>query len=102
MAAYRFARGEIGPGHRPRRLRPSAADRELALRAATEAAAGGTVEDRLLAAWGLDPAIDPKSLVAFAFRLAELIQSGEVVFKDGAVSVTGDAIDGQAIPTPRR
>ncbi|MGT2480076.1 hypothetical protein ACU4GR_17225 [Methylobacterium oryzae CBMB20] len=59
---------------------------------------GGTVDDRLLAARGLDPAVDPKSLIDFAFRLAELIQSGSVAFTDGAISVTGDAIDGQAIP----
>ncbi|WP_370693849.1 BON domain-containing protein [Methylobacterium sp. NEAU K] len=76
----------------------SAADREAALRAAAEAAAGGAVEDRLHAARGLDPSIDPKSLTAFAFRLAELIQTGTVAFADDAISVTGDAIDGQAVP----
>ena len=62
-------------------------------------AAGGTVRrPSAQAARGLDPAIDPKSLIGFAFRLAELIQSGRVSFADGAISVTGDAIDGQAIP----
>ncbi|MBN4095405.1 MULTISPECIES: BON domain-containing protein [unclassified Methylobacterium] len=98
VAAYRFAVEKSGRGIVLDGFAPSAADREAALRAATEAAAGGTVEDRLLAARGLDPAIDPKSLIAFAFKLAELIQSGQVVFRDGAVSVTGDAIDGQALP----
>ncbi|MGH1589791.1 hypothetical protein ACRBEV_17355 [Methylobacterium phyllosphaerae] len=98
VAAYRFAVEKSARGLVLDGFAPSAADREAALRAATEAAAGGTVEDRLLAARGLDPAIDPKSLIAFAFKLAELIQSGTVVFTDGAVSVTGDAIDGQAIP----
>ncbi|WP_457106463.1 hypothetical protein [Methylobacterium sp. P5_C11] len=98
VAAYRFALEKSARGLVLDGFAPSAADREAALHAATEAAAGGAVEDRLLAARGLDPAIDPKSLIAFAFKLAELIQSGAVEFKDGAVSVTGDAIDGQAIP----
>lgn len=98
VAAYRFAVEKSGRGVVLDGFTPSAADREAALRAATEAAAGGAVEDRLLAARGLDPAIDPKGLIAFAFKLAELIQSGRVVFQDGAVSVTGDAIDGQALP----
>ncbi len=77
VAAVPVRRGEDRPGGSSLDgFAPSAADREAALRAATEAAAGGAVDDRLLAARGLDPAIDPKSLIAFAFRLAELIQSG--------------------------
>ncbi|SDA10555.1 hypothetical protein SAMN02799622_00394 [Methylobacterium sp. UNC378MF] len=98
VAAYRFAVEKSARGIVLDGFAPSAADRESALRAATEAAAGGTVEDRLLAARGLDPAIEPKRLIAFAFKLAELIQSGQVAFVDGAISVTGDAIDGQALP----
>lgn len=98
VAQYRFAVEKTPGGIVLDGYAPSAADRETALHAATEAAAGGTVDDRLLAARGLDPAVDPKSLIAFAFRLAELIQSGSVAFSDGAISVTGDAIDGQAIP----
>ncbi|MCJ2084390.1 hypothetical protein MKK88_00055 [Methylobacterium sp. E-005] len=80
---------------------PSAVDREVARRAAQEAAqetTGSAVDDRLVTARGLDPAIDPKALVAFAFRLAALIQTGHVTFADGAVSVSGDAMDAQAIP----
>ncbi|SFM13824.1 BON domain-containing protein [Methylobacterium pseudosasicola] len=98
VAQYRFtveksARGVLLDG-----FAPSAADREAALRAAAEAVPGSTVQDRLLTARGLDPAIDPKTLIAFAFKLAELIQAGTVSFSDDAVSVTGDAIDAQAIP----
>ena len=98
VAQYRFAVEKNARGIVLDGFAPSGPDREAALRAATEAAAGGSVDDRLLAARGLDPAVDPKSLIAFAFRLAELIQSGRVAFQDGAISVTGDAIDGQAIP----
>ncbi|MGH1573067.1 hypothetical protein ACRAWG_23320 [Methylobacterium sp. P31] len=98
VAQYRFAVEKTARGIVLDGYAPSAADREAALHAATEAAAGGTVEDRLRAARGLDPAVDPKGLIAFAFRLAELIQSGSVAFADGAISVAGDAIDGQAIP----
>jgi OOP family OmpA-OmpF porin len=98
VAQFRFsveksARGIVLDG-----FAPSAADREAALRAAAEAVPGGTVQDRLLTARGLDPAIDPKALIGFAFRLAELIQTGTVTFADDSVSVTGDAIDAQAIP----
>jgi outer membrane protein OmpA-like peptidoglycan-associated protein len=98
VAQYRFAVEKTARGIVLDGYAPSAADREAALHAAIEAAAGGTVEDRLRAARGLDPAIDPKGLIAFAFRLAELVHSGSVAFADGAISVTGDAIDGQAIP----
>ncbi|WP_279604826.1 hypothetical protein [Methylobacterium sp. J-070] len=95
---YRFAVEKTARGVALDGFAPSAPDLEAARRAATEAAAGGAVDDRLLLGRGLDPAIDPKSLIAFAFRLADLIQTGHVAFADGAVSVTGDAIDGQAIP----
>ena len=77
---------------------PSEAIRDAARNAATEQAAGGSVEDRLHTARGLDAAIDPGDLVAFIVRMADLIQAGRVAFADGAVSVAGDAIDGQAIP----
>lgn len=77
---------------------PSEAIREAARGAAAEAAAGGAVADRLHTARGLDAAVDPKDLLAFTFRMADLIQAGSVSFSGGAVSVAGDAIDGQAIP----
>ena len=102
VAQYRFtvektARGIVLDG-----FAPSTSDLEAARREAQEAAigvgAGGTVEDRLLLGRGLDPAIDPKGLIAFTFRLADLIQTGRVAFADGTVSMAGDAIDGQAIP----
>ncbi|MCJ2121847.1 hypothetical protein [Methylobacterium sp. J-077] len=98
VAQYRFAVQKSARGILLDGYAPSAADREAALRAAGDAVPGGIVQDRLLTARGLDPAIDPKALIAFAFKLAELIQSGTVSFSDDAVSVTGDAIDAQAIP----
>ncbi|MCJ2069917.1 hypothetical protein MKK75_14125 [Methylobacterium sp. J-030] len=105
VAQYRFTVAKEAGGIVLDGFIPSAADRETALRAAQEAAqesaqgtAGAAVDDRLVTARGLDPAIDPKDLIAFAFRLAALIQTGRVAFVDGAVSVGGDAIDGQAIP----
>lgn len=98
VAQFRFSVAKSARGIVLDGFAPSAADREAALRAAAEAVPGGSVQDRLLTARGLDPAIDPKTLIGFAFRLAELIQSGTVAFADDAVSVTGDAIDAQAIP----
>jgi OmpA-OmpF porin, OOP family len=98
VASYRFAVEKTARGITLDGFAPTASDLEAARRAASEAAVGGAVDDRLLPARGLDPAIDPKTLIAFAFRLAELIQTGRVAFADGAVSVTGDAIDGQAVP----
>lgn len=101
VAQYRFTVGKEAGGIVLDGFVPSAADREAAKRAAQEAAqetAGATVDDRLVAARGLDPAIDPKGLIAFAFRLAALIQTGRVTFTDGAMSVSGDAMDAQAIP----
>lgn len=98
VAQFRFSVAKSARGIVLDGFAPSAADREAALRAAAEAVPGGSVQDRLLTARGLDPAIDPKTLIGFAFRLAELIQSGTVTFADDSVSVTGDAIDAQAIP----
>jgi OmpA-OmpF porin, OOP family len=98
VTPYRFVVEKTARGFALDGFAPSTSALEAARRAATEASAGGAVDDRLLPARGLDPAIDPKSLIAFAFRLADLLQAGRVAFADGAISVTGDAIDGQAIP----
>ncbi|SDO48827.1 hypothetical protein SAMN05216360_12422 [Methylobacterium phyllostachyos] len=101
VAQYRFTVEKDAGGIVLDGFVPSAADREVARRAAQEAAqetASATVDDRLVTARGLDPAIDPKTLIAFAFRLAALIQTGRVTFADGAVSISGDAMDGQAMP----
>ena len=98
VARFRFAVAKSARGIVLDGFAPSAADREAALRAAAEAVPGGTVQDRLLTARGLDPAIDPKALIGFAFKLAELIQTGTVTFADDTLAVTGDAIDAQAIP----
>ncbi|CAM3132042.1 hypothetical protein MEME101129_20075 [Methylobacterium mesophilicum] len=98
VAQFRFSVAKSARGIVLDGFAPSAADRAAALRAAAEAVPGGSVQDRLLTARGLDPAIDPKTLIGFAFRLAELIQSGTVAFAEDSISVTGDAIDAQAIP----
>ncbi|WP_244536866.1 hypothetical protein [Methylobacterium brachiatum] len=98
VAQFRFAVEKSARGIVLDGFAPSAADRETALRAAAEAVPGGTVQDRLLTARGLDPAIDPKALIGFAFKLAELIQAGTVTFAEDTIAVTGDAIDAQAIP----
>ncbi|MER2290230.1 hypothetical protein ABS770_18345, partial [Methylobacterium brachiatum] len=98
VAQFRFAVEKSARGIVLDGFAPSAVDREAALRAAAEAVPGGTVQDRLLTARGLDPAIDPKALIGFAFKLAELIQTGTVTFAEDTIAVTGDAIDAQAIP----
>ncbi|CAA2154552.1 hypothetical protein MBRA_00226 [Methylobacterium brachiatum] len=98
VAQFRFAVEKSARGIVLDGFAPSAVDREAALRAAAEAVPGGTVQDRLLTARGLDPAIDPKALIGFAFKLAELIQAGTVTFAEDTIAVTGDAIDAQAIP----
>ena len=98
VGAFRFSLEKSAGGIALAGYLPSEAVREAARSAAAGQAAGGSVEDRLHTARGLDPAIDPGDLVAFVFKAAELMQAGRVAFADGAVSVTGDAIDGQAIP----
>ncbi|WP_156630171.1 hypothetical protein [Methylobacterium sp. Leaf112] len=64
---------------------------------ATEIAEGAGILDETRTARGLDPAIDPAGLAAFALRLVALLQEGGVAFARGAVSVTGVALDGQAV-----
>ncbi|MCJ2063140.1 hypothetical protein MKK63_10510 [Methylobacterium sp. J-088] len=101
VAQYRFTVEKATGGIALDGFIPSTADREAARRAAQEVAQetpGAAVDDRLVTARGLDPAIDSKTLIGFMFRLAALIQTGRVTFTDGAVSVSGDAMDAQAIP----
>ena len=77
---------------------PTEAARQAALATATTLAEGGPVDDRLQTARGLPGGIDPRALVEFMGRLAGLIQAGQVTYAGGAVSVSGDAIDPEAIP----
>ncbi|SFG76057.1 hypothetical protein [Methylobacterium gossipiicola] len=63
---------------------------------ATEIAEGAGFLDETRTARGLDPRIDPAGLGAFMLRLAALIQDGRVAFAQGAVTVMGVALDGQA------
>lgn len=68
-----------------------------ALRAgAAEIAEGAGLVDETHTARGLDARIDPAALTAFTLRLAALLQEGRVAFAQGAVTVTGVALDGQA------
>ncbi len=64
---------------------------------ATEIAEGAGILDETRTARGLDPAVDPAGLTAFALRLVALLQAGDVAFAKGALSVTGIALDGQAV-----
>ncbi|GEP09366.1 flagellar motor protein MotB [Methylobacterium gnaphalii] len=55
------------------------------------------VGDTLLPARGLDPAIDPAELTRAAIRLAGLIREGSVRFERGRLSVSGVALDEEAV-----
>ncbi len=64
---------------------------------ADDAADGTTVDDRMQTARGLADGIDPTTLGRFAFRLSSLLQDGSVTYADSRLSVSGTALDGQAI-----
>lgn len=66
-------------------------------RAAAEAAGGAFVDDRTRTARGLAPGIEPRALAGAMLALADLLQSGRVAFENGRVTVTGDALDAQAV-----
>ncbi|MFC6744025.1 hypothetical protein ACFQFG_28130 [Methylobacterium persicinum] len=95
---YRFVLARVGAGMTLTGYVPSEAARQAALSLARMLTDGGPVEDRLQAARGLPETVDPLALTAFMGKLAGLIQTGEVAYAGGAVSVHGDAIDPQAIP----
>lgn len=101
IAEYRFAIGRTGTGATLSGYVPTEAVRQAAVALGSGLTEGGAVEDRLQAARGLQEGIDPRALLDFMGKLAGLIQTGEVVYSGGAVSVTGDAIDPQAIPEAR-
>lgn len=101
IAKYRFAIGRTGTGATLSGYVPTEAVRQAAVALGSGLTEGGAVEDRLQAARGLPEGIDPRALLDFMGKLAGLIQTGEVVYSGGAVSVTGDAIDPQAIPEAR-
>nr|WP_246733093.1 hypothetical protein [Methylobacterium sp. BTF04] len=64
---------------------------------ATDAAEGAGITDETQTARGLAAGIDPPSLARFALQLAGLLQDGTVSFADGAIAVSGIALDGQAL-----
>ncbi len=97
IADYRFILERTGTGITLTGFAPSEAARQAAV-AAAAALTDGTVDDRLQTARGLSDSVDPRALVEFMGRLAALIQSGQVAFSGGTLSVSGDAIDPQAIP----
>ncbi|MCJ2131817.1 BON domain-containing protein [Methylobacterium sp. E-045] len=68
------------------------------IRAMADAAAdGASVDDRMQTARGLEEGIDPTTLSRFAFRISSLLQDGRVTYADSRLSVSGTALDGQAI-----
>ena len=64
-------------------------------------AEGAFVDDKTRTARGLPRGIDPAALVAGMMKLAGLVARGRVEFATGAVSVTGDALDAQAVDEVR-
>lgn len=66
-------------------------------KAAGEAAGGTFVDDRTRTARGLPPGIEPRALAGAMLALADLLQRGRIAFENGRVSVTGDALDAQAV-----
>ncbi|WP_319802274.1 BON domain-containing protein, partial [Methylobacterium sp. W2] len=75
----------------------SEAAREEIRAMADDAADGATVDDRMQTARGLGDGIDPTTLTRFAFQLSSLLQDGSVTFANSRLSVSGTALDGQAI-----
>lgn len=75
----------------------SEADRADLRRRAAEAADGAGVTDDTRNARGLPAGIDPKALTGFALEIVALLQEGSVTFADGAITVSGIALDGQAL-----
>ncbi len=101
IADYRLTLARTGTGVALTGYVPSEAARQAALATATALGDGSPVDDRLQTARGLPEAVDPRALLDLMGRAAALIQSGEVTYSGGAVSIRGDAIDPQAIPRPR-
>ncbi|GJD56092.1 hypothetical protein [Methylobacterium dankookense] len=64
---------------------------------AEELAEGAFVDDRTRTARGLPRGVEPKALVSAMLKLVGLVQRGRVGFAEGRVSVSGDALDGQAV-----
>jgi hypothetical protein len=95
---YRLAIARTGGGIALTGYAPTEAARQAVLATATALADGGAVEDRLQIARGLPNGVEPDALVAFMGRMAALIQAGQITYAGGAVSVSGDAIDPEAIP----
>ncbi|HJE24062.1 MAG TPA: flagellar motor protein MotB [Methylorubrum populi] len=75
----------------------SEAAREEIRAAAAEAADGAALDDRMRDARGLPPGIDGSALARFLVKLAGLLHEGRVTFENGAVSVTGNALDAGAV-----
>ncbi|KQT84467.1 BON domain-containing protein [Methylobacterium sp. Leaf466] len=71
--------------------------RSAILARAAEIAGGLPVDDRMQTARGLGAAIDPAALMDAVFGLADLVQDGTVTFAGSRLSVSGAAIDAQAV-----
>jgi OmpA-OmpF porin, OOP family len=66
--------------------------------AAAQVSETGRVEDRMRTARGLPPGVDASAMARFALQLAGLMQEGSVTVADATVSLSGVALDAQAIP----
>ena len=66
-------------------------------RQAEELSEGAFVDDRTRTARGLPRGVEPNALVSGMMRLAGLVARGRVSFAEGRVSVSGDALDAQAV-----
>ncbi|AWI89931.1 flagellar motor protein MotB [Methylobacterium sp. DM1] len=71
--------------------------REEIRAAATQAAEGAAVDDRLRDARGLPQGVDGPALARFVFKLAGLLHEGRVSSDGAVVSVEGNALDQAAV-----
>ena len=94
---FRFAIGRRGGKVRLAGYAVSEAARERIRAGAAEAAEGAAVEDDLAIARGLPPEVDPDAIVRLMLRAAALLQDGTVSIEGDRLSVTGGAIDAQAV-----
>lgn len=65
--------------------------------AAASLAEGAPVEDTMRIARGLPASTDPGALARFAMRLAALLHDGAVRYEGAGLSVSGNALDAQAV-----
>ena len=94
---FRFAVVRLGGGVRLTGYAVSEAARERIRAGAAALAEGAGVEDGLQIAKGLPGEVDPDALDGVMLRAAALLQDGTVALERNRLSVTGGAIDAQAV-----